>query len=86
MIWVSLLAANIKSVKSLRGEKIGPLIRCECGFAILLVPDLEEMGRAIDAHAAEHGQKEKDPGKAAFEEERIRSILNAQALNVAAST
>ena len=67
-------------------EKARPSIRCECGFEILLILDLKAMSSAIDMHAMEHGKKEKDPEKAAFEEERIRSILIAQALNAAASS
>jgi hypothetical protein len=76
----------MKSEKAPVREKARPLIRCECGFAILLVPDLKAMDRAINAHATEHGKKEIDPEKAAFEEERIRCILIAQALNAAASS
>lgn len=66
-------------------KKAGPLIRCECGFEILLVPDLKMMTRAIEVHAAEHGKREKDSAKAAFEGERIRAVLNALALNGAAA-
>jgi hypothetical protein len=66
-------------------KKAGPLIRCECGFEILLVPDLKMMTRAIEVHAAKHGKREKDPAKAAFEGERIRAVLNALALNGAAA-
>ncbi len=76
----------MKSGKAPVREKARPSIRCECGVEILLVPDLKAMDRAIDTHAMEHGKKEKDPEKAAFEEERIRCILIAQALNAAASS
>ncbi len=31
-----------------------PLINCECGAKILLLPDLQAMNRAIKAHVAEH--------------------------------
>jgi len=67
--------------KNHEAKKAGPLIRCECGFEILLVPNLKIMTKAIEAHAAEHRKREKDPTKAAFEEERIQAILNAQALS-----
>lgn len=30
------------------------LVKCECGAKILLLPDLREMSRAIEAHVAEH--------------------------------
>ena len=69
--------------KNENAKKVGPLIRCKCGFEILLVPDLKMMARAIEAHAVEHG-KEKDPAKDAFETEQIQAFLIAQALNRAA--
>jgi hypothetical protein len=34
-----------------------PIISCECGAQILLVPDLQAMNRAIKTHAAEHREK-----------------------------
>jgi hypothetical protein len=61
------------------------LIRCECGFEILLLPDLQEMSKAIEEHAATHARKEKDPGKAAFVEARIQNLLITQTLDKAAS-
>jgi len=33
-----------------------PIIRCVCGFEILVVPDLRAMGRAIKNHAAQHNK------------------------------
>jgi hypothetical protein len=56
----------------------GFFIRCECGFQILLVPDLKMMTKAIEAHAALHGEREKDPVKAISEQERIELDLIAQ--------
>lgn len=57
---------------------------CECGFEVLLVPDLKMMTRAIEAHAAIHGEREKDPAKAASEKQRIETDLIAQTLKAAA--
>ncbi len=34
-----------------------PIIKCECGHKILLIPDLKTMGRAIEDHALEHKNK-----------------------------
>ena len=34
-----------------------PIIKCECGAQILLVPDLQAMNRAINAHVTEHRKK-----------------------------
>ena len=59
-------------------------IRCECGTEILLIPDIKEMGRCIESHAAEHRNKEQTPdkGKAAFE--HIENFLVTQVLEKAA--
>jgi hypothetical protein len=35
-----------------------PVIKCECGAEILLVPDLHAMNRAIKDHVTEHKKKE----------------------------
>jgi hypothetical protein len=76
------VSAKNNPSKKLTVQKTGPLIRCECGFEILLVPDLKAMGKAIEDHAAEHAKKEKDPGKAVFEESRIQSLLIVQVLDI----
>ncbi len=54
-------------------EKIS--IRCECGTIILLVSDLTEMGRIIEAHAATHAKSLKNPLKAEEEYSRIQELL-----------
>jgi hypothetical protein len=51
-----------------------PLIKCECGTEILLLPDLKAMDRAIDAHVAEHRKKGKNPSRAATSS-RISQLL-----------
>jgi hypothetical protein len=38
-----------------------PLITCDCGAQILLLPDLHAMNVAIKAHVTEHRKKEKNP-------------------------
>jgi hypothetical protein len=62
------------------------IIKCECGFSILFIPNLKMMAKAIEAHAAEHAEKEKDLAKAASEQERIETDLVTQTLNAAAET
>jgi hypothetical protein len=59
-------------------------IKCECGFSILFVPNLKMMAKAIEAHAIQHGEREKNPIKAASERERIETDLVTQTLNAAA--
>ena len=57
-----------------------PLIRCECGVEILLLPDLKIMQHAIEVHADYHKKKEKDDRKKAATAARIRQILVEQLL------
>jgi len=42
-----------------------PIIKCECGTEILLLPDLKAMDRAIYAHVTEHRKKGNNPHRAA---------------------
>jgi hypothetical protein len=51
-----------------------PIIKCECGTEILLLPNLRAMDRAIDAHVAEHRKKGNNPSKAATST-RISQLL-----------
>ncbi len=41
------------------------------------------MTKAIEAHVAQHGEKEKDPAKAVSEQKRIENDLVAQTLKAA---
>ena len=56
-----------------------PLIKCECGTEILLLPDLRAMDRAINAHVAEHRKKGDNPSGAATSS-RISQLLAQLAL------
>ncbi len=56
------------------------LIICECRAKILLVPDLDEMARSIEAHAMIHERKETDPEKAEAEHCRIEELLTQKVL------
>ncbi len=61
-------------------------IKCECGWEILLVPDLKAMSKAIEAHVETHRKIEKDcsktdaenEGVAELEAERIENYLIAE--------
>ncbi len=59
------------------------LIMCECGMGILLIPDVQEMDRAIVNHAEWHAGKEKDPEKAKAVFEQIQNYLVKQVLEAA---
>lgn len=48
---------NAQLDKQLKG--LLPVVCCECGAEILLVPDLKAMDLAIKAHVAKHSGKER---------------------------
>ena len=58
-------------------------IRCECGQKILVIPDVKEMGHAIESHAEKHREKERIPDKGNSTFERIQDSLIEQLLDLA---
>ena len=58
-------------------------IRCECGDELLLLPDLKEMGNAIDDHVDLHLHFLKAPGCTPKEAERLKDVLIAQVITIA---
>lgn len=61
-----------------------PIITCECGEKILVVPDLLQMERCIEAHATQHKKSETDSKKAGEEHCRIEELLTQKVLNLVA--
>ena len=61
-------------------------VRCECGDEILLVPDLKEMGKAIEDHVDLHLQSLKAPSCTPAEAERLKDALITQVLNIASQS
>ena len=57
-----------------------PTVVCECGKEILVVPDLLEMERCINEHAATHIKGEPDSAKAQIEYDRIEDVLTQKVL------
>jgi hypothetical protein len=57
-----------------------PIIRCSCGFGLLLLPDVKVMGQAIEKHALEH---EKKYGLTWDQAESLKEQLIAQAFRLA---
>ncbi len=57
-----------------------PIIICECGQMILVVPDLQEMVCCIRAHATIHAQKQANCTEAKAEYERIEQLLTQRAI------
>ena len=57
-----------------------PILKCECGHEILLLPDLKTLGKAIEEHVIEHSKK-----YALTQEEAdvLQDNLIAQALSMA---
>jgi hypothetical protein len=53
----TLIDKNAQLDKQLKG--LLPVVCCECGTEILLVPDLKAMDLAIDAHVAKHRRNER---------------------------
>ena len=60
-----------------------PVIKCRCGAEILLVPNVEVMGEAIEAHAKEHMKKVVGRRAAKAEADLVRDDLVAQVLRKA---
>ena len=57
-----------------------PLIKCECGSEILLLPDLLAMNRAIKNHASEHAKKERNTERNSNTSDKISLLLSQLAL------
>lgn len=63
-----------------------PIIVCECGHEILVIPDLKEMARCIEAHSREHSEKERNPCESEAEFSRIEEQLTQKVLAELAKT
>jgi hypothetical protein len=63
-----------------------PIIRCTCGAGILLVPDINEMNRAIESHIDEHNKIALRNGKECVSPDCVRQILVEQILQKASET
>jgi hypothetical protein len=61
------------------GRKL-PVVICECGFKMLIVPDLDEMVHCIQTHAATHGKNESDQEKSETEYCQIEELLTQKVL------
>ena len=61
-------------------------IRCECGDELLLLPDLKEMGKAIEDHVDMHLQSLKAPSCTPAEAERLKDALIIQIITIASQS
>ncbi len=57
-----------------------PIVVCECGEEILVISDLKEMVRCIQAHATTHMQKGNDYSKDKAEYDRIEELLTREVI------
>ena len=57
-----------------------PIVTCECGEEILVLPDLKEMARCIEEHALIHERREADPKRAKEEYGRIEEQLTRKVI------
>jgi hypothetical protein len=60
-----------------------PVIKCSCGAEILLIPNIKEMNKAIEAHIEQHIKKIKSAKEAEAEAERLRDELIIKVLEKA---
>ena len=59
-------------------------VRCKCGDEILMLPGLQEMGKAIEDHVEMHLQGLKGLSCSVLEAEDLRKDLIIQVLTIAA--
>jgi hypothetical protein len=59
-----------------------PIIKCECGYEILLLPDLKAMDKAVQNHLLEHKNKGANDGNA----KRIECALISKIFEKAAES
>lgn len=58
-----------------------PIIYCECGAEILVLPDLPAMNRAIETHVAEHQNKARNAKSNVITYSNISQLLSQLSLS-----
>jgi hypothetical protein len=58
------------------------IIKCACGFEILIVPDLKAMSRAIENHVAKHSKSSSERLTDFLTEQVLIATCNKSCLNV----
>ena len=59
------------------------VVKCVCGAAILLVPNVKVMSKAVEDHVEKHVAKVKNQREAEVEAERVRDDLITKILEKA---
>ena len=75
-----MLQMNSDEIKKCSLKNNLPLVTCECGYEIVLVPDFKALGKAIEEHVMEHAKKSTMTQK---EVEALEDNLIAQVLKLA---
>jgi hypothetical protein len=57
-----------------------PLVNCECGAQILVLPDLQAMNRAIKTHVTEHRKKKGSTKRSTASPSDISQLLSQLSL------
>jgi hypothetical protein len=65
----------MRSPKNFHSHECGSIIKCECGFEIPVIPEMETVGNAIDAHVEDHRRKQKDSIKGEIAANHIHDYL-----------
>ena len=73
------MSGYISKNKVITGTTGLPIVKCSCGYKILLLPSVKAMSQAIESHVETHILKIKDTGEA----ERVRSNLIEQVFDLA---
>jgi hypothetical protein len=82
-----LLSESVKAETGFEGKQVDkdlkerlPIIYCECGAEILLLPDLPAMNRAIKTHAIEHQKKTRNAKSNIINLSNISQLLSQLSL------
>jgi hypothetical protein len=70
-----------KSEYSSHSNRLFAYVKCDCGKRILVIPNLELMGKAIEAHAQEHAKAKSQIDDQTKEANRVESLLIQQVFN-----
>jgi hypothetical protein len=68
--------SEVNSGKFVAHKKGMPIIKCRCGFEILVVPDLKAMNRAIKNHVAKHKKSSSEKLTTFLTEQILIAIRN----------
>ena len=71
----NILEGNIAQSDNYLRERL-PIINCECGAEILVIPDLSAMDRAIKTHAAKHRKKKSNIQKNEITPNKVSELLS----------